>query len=63
MVKRRKNKFLINAHTHINKLNKKYFIPELTKNTKHFIPNWKIMIYYSYRATSKEMLPMHVQLT
>ncbi len=43
------------------KLNKNYFIPELKKITKHFIPNWKIMIYTSYHAISKEMLAMHVQ--
>ena len=27
------------------KLNNNYFIPELNNMTKHFIPNWKIMIY------------------
>jgi hypothetical protein len=45
------------------KLNNNYFIPELNNMTKHFIPNWKIMIYLSYHATSKEMLAMHVQQT
>jgi hypothetical protein len=44
-------------------LNNNYFIPELNNMTKHFIPNWKIMIYLSYHATSKEMLAMHVQQT
>jgi len=28
------------------KLNNNYFIPELKKMTKHFILNWKIIIYY-----------------
>ncbi len=46
-----------------NKLNNNYYIPELKKITKHFIPNWKIMIYTYYHATSKEMLAMHVQQT
>jgi len=40
-----------------------YFNPELNIMTKHFIPNWKVMIYLSYNATSKEMLAMHVQQT
>ncbi len=34
---------LINAYT--KNSTKEIFIPELIKMTKHFIPNWKIMIY------------------
>jgi hypothetical protein len=34
--------FVINPY---KKLNNNYFIPELNNMPKHFIPNWKIMIY------------------
>jgi hypothetical protein len=53
----------INKHTP-KKLIEKKFYSGIEKNDKtRFIPNWKIMICYSYHAASKEGLAMHVQQT
>ncbi len=36
---------ICNQRIHKKTQQKEFFIPELKKITKHFIPNWKIMIY------------------
>ena len=45
------------------KTQQQLFYSRIEQHDKLFIPNWKIMIYSCYHATSKEMLAMHVQQT
>jgi len=45
------------------KTQQQLFHSRIEQHDKLFIPNWKIMIYSCYHATSKEMLAMHVQQT